>query len=233
MILGLVPARGGSRGIPRKNLAELGGHPLISHTLRAATAARRLGAVVVTTDDAAIADEARAWDVEVIRRPPALASSRTPMIAAVLHTLDVLAARGTEPEAVTLLQPTSPFRSARHIDAAVGRFVRARAASLVSVTPVSEHPCECVRPTRTGLRPAVASPNGSSRRQQLPPFFYLNGAIYITRTAMLRRRRRFWDRASLLYVMPPLTGVDIDHPDQLAIARAMVAARPDLIGGRA
>jgi CMP-N-acetylneuraminic acid synthetase len=188
---------------------------------------------VVTTDDAAIAAEARAWNVAVIRRPRVLASSQTPMIAAVLHALDVLAARGAHPEAVTLLQPTSPFRSAEHIDQAVQRFLRGRATSLVSVNAVSEHPCECVRATPRGLRPAVAPPGGTSRRQQLPSFFYVNGAIYITRTAMLRRRRRFWDRYSLLHVMPPLAGIDIDHPDQLAVARAIAATRPDLLGGSA
>lgn len=227
MILGLIPARGGSRGIPRKNLADLGGHPLIAYTLRAATGARRLGSVAVTTDDAAIADEARAWNVAVIARPRALASARAPMIAAVLHALDVLAEGGTAPEAVALLQPTSPFRTAGQIDEAVGRFRRARATSLVSVHAVSEHPCECVRRTKTGLRPAVPPPRRAAGRQQLPPYFYVNGAIYITRTQMLRRRRAFWDRGSVAFVMPPLTGVDIDHAHQLIVARALVAAHPE------
>lgn len=227
MILGLIPARGGSRGIPGKNLADLGGRPLVAHTLAAAAAARRLSPVAVTTDDDRIAREAQAWNARVIRRPRALATSHTPMIDTVLHAIDVLAEEGLHPDAVALLQPTSPFRSAHHIDEAVARFLRGTAASLVSVHPVSEHPCECVRATRGGLRPAVLPPRGTTRRQQLPAFFYVNGAIYITRTEMLRRSRLFWDRRSLLYPMALVDGLDIDRPDQLTLARALLGARSE------
>ena len=220
--LGLIPARGGSKGIPHKNLAELGGKPLIAHTLRAATQAHNLGVVAVTSENPAILKEARRWPVELVRRPGNLAGDRASMIDVVLHALHELSRRGIHPEAVVLLQPTSPLRSARQIDEAIRLFVKSKRRSLISVHKASEHPYESVRRHNGKLAPAAKPARRVFRRQDYPEYFYINGAIYITRTEMLVKKHRFWDKNAVLYVMPPLSGMDIDEPHQLTLARALL-----------
>jgi CMP-N-acetylneuraminic acid synthetase len=137
-ILGVIPARGGSKGIRRKNLAPLGGRPLIAHTCDAARGSRRLTRVLVSTDDEEVAAEAARLGIEVpFLRPVALAGDDTPMIDVLVDLLSMLDRRESyRPDAVVLLQPTSPFRRAAHIDAAVDLFDSSGADSVVSVVPV-------------------------------------------------------------------------------------------------
>src|SRR5687768_3079222 len=137
-ILGVIPARGGSKGIRRKNLAPLGGRPLIAHTCDAARGSRALTRVIVSTDDDEVAGEALKLGIEVpFLRPQALAGDDTPMIDVLVDLLSTLASRESyRPDAVVLLQPTSPFRRAGHIDAAVDAFLASGADSIVSVVPV-------------------------------------------------------------------------------------------------
>jgi CMP-N,N'-diacetyllegionaminic acid synthase len=127
-ILGLIPARGGSKGIPRKNLAQVGGRPLLSWTVDAARSARELTRVVVSTDDDEIAAAA---GIEVLRRPSELAADDTPMLDVVRHAVAELA-----PHVVVLLQPTSPLRRAEHIDACVRLLLESGADAVVSVVEV-------------------------------------------------------------------------------------------------
>jgi CMP-N-acetylneuraminic acid synthetase len=127
-VLGLIPARGGSKGVPRKNLAEVAGKPLLEWTVEAAKAASELTRIVVSTDDDEIAAEA---GVEVLRRPAALAADDTPMLDVVRHAVSELA-----PDVVVLLQPTSPLRRAEHVDAAVRLLLESGADAVVSVVAV-------------------------------------------------------------------------------------------------
>lgn len=233
MILGLVPARGGSKGIPRKNLATLAGRPMLDYTLDAALGAKSLDLIAVTTDDRAIEAAAKRRRVPVIRRPAALAGDRAPMITAVKHAIKNLGVPPAEIEAVVLLQPTSPLRGARHVDEAVAQWRKSGADSLVSVNRVWQHPCECLQVAPGGLKPAVSLPRGAAGRQDMPRFVFLNGAVYVTRTSMLLRRGRFWDRRSAVYDMDPLAGLDIDEPYQLAVAEALLRRNsPDLTEAR-
>jgi CMP-N-acetylneuraminic acid synthetase len=127
-VLGLIPARGGSKGIPRKNLAQVGGKPLLAWTVEAARAASELTRVVVSTDDDEIAAAA---GVEVLRRPAELAADDTPMLDVVRHAVAELS-----PDVVVLLQPTSPLRRAEHVDAAVRLLLESGADGIVSVVAV-------------------------------------------------------------------------------------------------
>jgi len=127
-IVGLIPARGGSKGIPRKNLAQVGGKPLLAWTVEAARAASELTRVVVSTDDDEIAAAA---GVEVLRRPEELAADDTPMLDVVRHAVAELS-----PDVVVLLQPTSPLRRAEHVDAAVRLLLESAADAVVSVVAV-------------------------------------------------------------------------------------------------
>jgi len=127
-VLGLIPARGGSKGIPRKNLVPLGGRPLLAWTVEAALSARELTRVVVSTDDDEIAAAAGA---EILRRPTALAADDTPMLDVVRHAVGELA-----PDVLVLLQPTSPLRRAEHVDACVRLLLESGADAVVSVVEV-------------------------------------------------------------------------------------------------
>ncbi|MHC4597619.1 MAG: acylneuraminate cytidylyltransferase family protein, partial [Planctomycetota bacterium] len=108
--LAVIPARGGSKGIPQKNLATLAGKPLVAHTIEQALACPRIGRVVVSTDDEEIAKTSQRWGAEVVRRPADISGDETTSEAVLLHVLDTLAEVGEEPAAVVLLQATSPLR---------------------------------------------------------------------------------------------------------------------------
>src|SRR6185312_8054385 len=133
-VVALIPARGGSKAIPRKNLAPLAGKPLLAYAAEAALAARSVDRVLLSTDDDEIAAAGRTLGLEIpFLRPPEIAGDDTPMLAVIAHLLDHLKAESAAPEALVLLQPTSPFRTARHIDEAVALFRARRADSVVSV----------------------------------------------------------------------------------------------------
>ncbi|MGH3049694.1 MAG: cytidylyltransferase domain-containing protein [Gaiellaceae bacterium] len=219
--LGIVPARAGSKGIPGKNMADLGGKPMLRYTLEAARGASRLDAVVLTTDDDAAIALAEETGVPTVRRPAELARDDAPLVPAVLHALDAVG----DAENVVLLQPTSPFRDERDIDAAVEAFESAGRSTLMSVDPVAQHPCEVVRPDGNRLEWAVEWPPDATGRQGLPDFYYVNGAIYVATAEHLRRGGRFQEPDSALYVMEPSHSFDIDEPFDLELARGLLAVR--------
>lgn len=222
-----MPARGGSKGVPRKNLADLGGRPLLAWTLEAAQASARLDAVLLSSDDEEAIETAHSLGVDApFVRPAELAADETPMLGVVLHAVDWLAREsGVEVENVVLLQPTSPFRDRGDIDGAIEAFEAADRDTLVSVAAVSQHPCDCVRVDDGRLVHAVDPPGAGARRQEMPRFLYLNGAIYISRVGALRARGRFVEEDSALYVMERDHSLDIDDDFELELARGLVALR--------
>jgi len=226
MLLALVPARGGSKGIPRKNLALLAGKPLLQYTLEAALASRQIDDTLLSTDDEEIAAfAAHCGAATRYRRPRQLAGDDAPMIAALEHALEWYGREhGRTPDAVLLLQPTSPLRSAADIDGAITRFREAGADTLASVHRLSEHPCECVVTEGGSWQYLVQPPAVCAGRQDYPGgFFFINGALYLARTEVLRRERRFLVPGStLLYEMPRERGIDIDSPPDLACAAALL-----------
>lgn len=230
MIVALIPARHGSKGIPNKNTRLLGSLPLVEYTLRAAQGATRLDRIAVTTNDPEVASIAQHLGVTVIDRPESLARDQSPMIDALVHALETLAQGDCRPDAVMLLQPTSPFRTAKHIDQSLDQFFQSGVDSLVSVNQVSEHPCECVRQEEGRLHLAVQPPQQATGRQGYPEYLYINGAIYITRTAMLLEKRVAWDFESDVYIMPSLNSIDIDELYDWMVAEALLKTHSDAIG---
>lgn len=215
-VLGLIPARGGSKSIPRKNLVDLGGLPLIQWTVQAALGSS-LTRVVVSTDSEEIATVSQSLGAEVpFTRPIELASDSTLSIDVVLHALDAL---GEEFDAVMLLQPTSPFRTASDIDAAINTIDGA--SSVISVVPVDgTHPAR-MKFIESGLLidPPFAETTENMPRQELRPMFIRNGAIYLTRTPEIRNRT-FKGSLSRALVMSKERSINIDSFFELAIARA-------------
>lgn len=225
--LAIVPARGGSRGIPRKNLARLAGRTLLDWTLQCAHGAESIERVLVTTDCARIAGAARRAGAEVpFLRPAALARDDTPGIESVLHALDWLARnQDYRPEWVVLLQPTSPLRTSADVDAALESVQRQGASAIVSVAPAASHPCWSRRIDAEGrLQPYLDTPT-PPRRQELPAAFALNGAIYASRREALLERRGFEGPDTRAYPMPKDRSVDVDEPFDLEVAELLLRRR--------
>lgn len=219
-VLALIPARGGSKGVPGKNIRDVAGKPLIAWSIEAARQARSIDRVVVSSDDQAILAVARAWGAEVpFVRPPELARDETPGIDVVLHALACL----PDAEWVVLLQPTSPLRSARDIDAAVEQCLATGAPACVSVTEAHMPPWWLFRLSAQGrLQSFLPDGERPQRRQDAPSLYALNGAVYVAQTDWLRRTRSFVTDETVAYVMPPERSVDIDTPLDLAMADCLL-----------
>jgi N-acylneuraminate cytidylyltransferase len=222
----LIPARGGSKGVPRKNIRPLGGRPLISWTIDAARAARSLAAVVVSTDDPEIAEAARRSGAEVpFLRPEELATDAAATLPVVIDALDRLVETHGHFDAVCLLQPTSPFRPAERIDQAVDELVAHDADSVVSVRriPAEHHPDWALLRRSDGTAAwATGKDAPPSRRQDLEPAFHREGSIYVTRTAVLRAGSLYGSRMILSEVTG--TTVNIDTAEDWARAEEIADA---------
>ena len=207
-VLALIPARGGSKGLPGKNILPVGGRPLLAWSVDAARAARSVDRVVLSSDDDAIMAAARACGCEVpFVRPAALASDAATTIDVVMHALDALPGY----DLIVLLQPTSPLRTAADIDAACERLASSGAPACVSVSLVDQSPYWMYRlGDNQSLVPVVEAPPGVTRRQDLPAVYALNGAVYVADTAWLRQARTFITRATVAHVMPAERSIDID-----------------------
>lgn len=206
-VLAVIPARGGSKGVPGKNIRPAGGKPLIAWTIEAAHASRLVDRVVLSSDDEAIIRAARGCGCEVpFVRDPALAGDRTPTIDVVLDALERCPGFGW----VVLLQPTSPLRATQDIDGAIERCVAAGAPACVSVCESQESPywMYTLRPDAR-MVPLLPSP-AVTRRQDLPRVYALNGAVYVARTEWLVRERTFLGPETVAFEMPVERSVDID-----------------------
>ncbi len=213
ILLAVIPARGGSKSIPGKNLALAGGKPLIAHTIEVALAARCISRVIVSTDSSAIADVARQYGAEVpFIRPAELAQDDTPGIMPVLHAVRWLEEREQwKADYVLLLQPTSPLRSVSDIEASVQLAVDRHADAVVSVCLTERHPYWMKRVTEDGLLvDFVPHEKTYLRRQELPPAYAVNGAIYLVTREVLLGRETFYPERTYAYVMPPERSQDVD-----------------------
>lgn len=206
-VLAVIPARGGSKGVPGKNIRVAGGKPLIAWTIEAARSARRVGRTIVSTDDGGIAEVARLYGADVpFMRDAHLAGDTTPTIDVVLDAIE----RCPGFEWVVLLQPTSPLRTPGDIDAAIDLCATSGAQSCVSVTAAKESPYWMFTlEGQNRLKPLFPDVR-ASRRQDLPEVYVLNGAIYVAQAEWLRRERRFYDEDTAACIMPGDRSIDID-----------------------
>lgn len=220
--LALIPARGGSKGIPRKNVRMLAGQPLITWTIQAALASTRIDAVVVSTEDEEIAEVARNAGAEVpFMRPAKLSADDTPGIEPALHAIEMLPAY----DAVLLLQPTSPLRTTADIDGVLVLAAETNAPAIVSVCEAEDHPALMYRLAPGGNLQRLFPGSNVDRRQDLPKVFSLNGAIYFGRTEWLRAQRSFIGEGTIGYPMSDEDSVDIDGPLDWRVAEILLAER--------
>jgi CMP-N-acetylneuraminic acid synthetase len=216
-VLALIPARGGSRGIPEKNLAPCAGRPLIEWTLDAARGSTLVTRVVVSTDSSAIAAEARKHDVEVLDRPPELAGDEVPMLDVVRNAVE----RAGPLEAVAVLQPTSPLRRAEHVDEALRILADEDCDVVVSVVEVPHN----LRPGKLmALRERRLVPLGSDPlHRHTEPVYARNGPAVLA----LRPDRvgdDLYGGDVRPYLMSTLDSIDVDDPDDLRLAELLLVS---------
>jgi CMP-N-acetylneuraminic acid synthetase len=221
-VLGVITARGGSKGLPGKNLRLLAGKPLIAHTIDTARESRAFDRVMLTTDDDAIAEAGRSRGCDVpFMRPAELARDETPHLPVLQHAVQWLADRERyTPDAVMILQPTSPLRRAQDIRNAIALLETSGADSVVSVSEVPAHynPMRTLRIDDRGVASLFVTGEPVrrriNRRQDMAQAWTMNGAIYLFRTSVLRAAEpSLYGNRTAAYVMPPEFGISIDSLD--------------------
>ena len=225
-VLGLITARGGSKGLPGKNLRKIGGRSLIERTVAAARQAGCLDRLILSSDDAEIIAAAMALGCEVpFIRPEPLSSDEARSIDVVRHALETLPERY---DLLVLLQPTSPLRSAADIEGAVRLCLEAGAPACVSLCRADKPPQWTYTLDPGGaLRPLVPAAEGEARRQDLAPAYAVNGAVYVARVPWLLEHESFAGPGTLGYVMPKARSIDIDDELDLVVAEALEAWQRD------
>ena len=231
----MIPARGGSKGVPHKNIRPLAGKPLLAYTAEAALSARRLSRVVLTTDDEEIADVGRRFGIDVpFLRPAELAEDHTPTLPVVQHAVRWLEQRGECFDAICLLQPTNPLRRAEHIDACIELLEASGADAVVTVLPVpAEHNPHWVylRNSEGILNLSTGEAVPIARRQDLPPAFHREGSVYVTRRHVLIEQNSLYGERLVGFPMDPAESVNIDSVDDFERAEALIKLRRGVIAG--
>lgn len=224
-ILGIIPARSGSKGVPGKNIRLLAGKPLITYSIEAANSSKSLSDYIVSTDGEEIAAVARAADAPVpFVRPGSLATDDSFTIDTVIHAVAWYEEeRNQEVDIVVLLQPTSPFRTAEDIDAAIRLFTNSQAESLISCYDAGHvHPQIMYTLAGARLQPLLQNDAKQVRRQELSTVYVRNGAIYIATRRMVMDVKKMYDEAPAAYLMPRDRSLNIDEPHDLELAEYMV-----------
>lgn len=230
LVLAVIPARGGSKGVPRKNIRLVCGKPLIAYTIETTLAARRLFyRIIVSTDDDEIAAVARRYGAEVpFLRPAELAADHVPMVPVLQHAVRFVEDQdGVRLDWVCLLQPTEPFRILEDIEAALRLGQAGGCDSVISVVQVfAVHPILMKRIENGRLLPyCIEEEEGTRRQDYQPPAYLRNGAIYMTRRDVLMERNSIWGDVIRPYIMPPERSVGVDSELDLKLVELLVAER--------
>jgi len=218
--LAIIPARGGSKGVLNKNRKIISGKPLIEYTLEAAAGSKRLTHVIVSSDEQAILDIASAFHFSTHQRRADLASDSSPVIDTVLEILSTV---NEEPDAVMILQPTSPLRTSEDIDEAIELLENDSSVnSVISVVPMDDtHPARMYK-LIGGVMHSFLPEFEQARRQDIPVAYYRNGAIYLTRTASIKGHKSLMNKPIKPYVMNTEWLLNIDSQRDVFIAEALI-----------
>ncbi len=225
-VIGIIPARGGSKGIPKKNICLLAGKPLLVHTIEVALQSKVLSKVLVTTDSEEIAAVALSCGVEVIHRPVELAGDNTLTLPVLKHALQQLKGKAV-PSKVVTLQPTSPLRLARHIDEAVN-LLSSDWDAVISVSDVEQTPYKMYQLEGEKLLPFMEGPFKEMPRQQLPKVYRDCGAVYVTWYDVLMKKDSIWGDSFRSYYIDPEYAVDIDNRIDLKFAEVLLKERESI-----
>lgn len=221
-VLAFIPARGGSKGIKDKNIHPLGNKPLISYSIASARESVYIDAVIVSTDSQVIAEAALEYGAEVpFLRPAALATDTSKIIDAVLHAVDFLAEKGRQFDILVLLQPTQPLRTTQDIDRALEAFLKNGEQSLCSVHPVTDSPLLIRSLSSEGRLSPLLDTGSTVRRQDMPSYYRVNGAVYIHTIRELTPQTSFND-SRIPFFMEAAHSLDIDSMEDMLIAEAFL-----------
>jgi CMP-N,N'-diacetyllegionaminic acid synthase len=222
-VLAVVPARGGSKGVPRKNVAEITpGRTLLHYVAEAVTQTARVDRVVLSTEDEDIAQVGRQAGLDVpFMRPRALAADDTPMLPVLRHAIDQVIAGGWTPEYVVLLQPTSPCRRWQHIDDAISLLIAKGVDSVVTVVEVPKHlsPDYVMKIEDGTLHPFLSDGLRVTRRQDVRPAYYRDGTVYAFRRDTIERFGNIYGERCLPLVIDARESLSIDSPEDWAEAK--------------
>jgi len=218
--LAVIPARGGSKGVPRKNIKELAGKPLIAWTIEEAKKSRYINQIILSSEDAEIIEVAKQYGCEVpFTRPVDLAQDETPGINPILHAVE----QCPDYDFVVVLQPTSPLRSVEDIDGAIETLIEKEANFCVSVTEPDQSPYWMYNLDVNGtMNPLIKQDSFAFRRQELPKAYSLNGAVYVANTEQLKVTKSFLTDETLGYVMPKKRSFDIDTDEDFFLCQQVL-----------
>jgi len=222
-ILGIIPARGGSKGIPHKNIMKICDKPLIAYSIEAAKESKYIDYILVSTDDTCIKEVSLRYGAKVpFLRPDEISTDRAKSIDVVLHGIDYLKEHNENFHYVILLQPTSPLRTSDDIDTAIESVIEANKDSLISVCECSENPILMRTIENEKLKPVLEFNGDNLRRQELPTFYVFNGAIYINKVDMLQNKKEFVDENTIPFIMDIKKSIDIDNIIDAKIAEMIL-----------
>jgi CMP-N,N'-diacetyllegionaminic acid synthase len=210
-ILAIIPARGGSKGIPNKNVMNISGKPLIAYTIDAGKKSKYIDEIIVSTDSEVIKTIAEKYGAKVpFLRPDKLSNDSAKSIDVVIHAIEHYKNKNIIFDYILLLQPTSPLRTGKHIDEAIEKLLIGNGSSLVSVCEADENPILMRSIQDDKLREVMRFEGTNLRRQDLPAFYKFNGALYINSTDMLINDKKFVDENTMPYIMDKESSADID-----------------------
>ena len=224
-ILGLILARGRSKGIKQKNITKLCGKPLIAWTINSALKSKRLTDIVLSTDSIKIAKIGKKFGADVpFIRPLKFSKDKSPSIDAIEHAIKWLRKKGKNYEFVVLLEPTSPLRDHNDIDLAINKVIKLKAQSLVSVSKaVALHPAYLYKKTKTEkIKPFKTYKKKYIRRQDIEPVYFMEGTIYISKVSTLLKKKTFCHKNTLMYEVPKWKSFEIDDSLDLILVRAII-----------
>lgn len=230
-MLAVIPARGGSKGVHRKNLYPLGGQPLIGRTISAALRCPLITELVVSSEDEEILEVSRSLGVDsLIKRPLSLATDNAQSAPVIIHALDIMEERTKKAyDWVLMLQPTSPFRTAKHISSAVEHSKFAGADSVVSVVSVgAHHPLRMKTDENGWMKNFVPQTNWNMKpRQELPPVYIRNGAIYLIKASVLRATNQLIGDHCRIFIMNENDSLNIDSIADIREAERIIGDNSD------
>jgi CMP-N,N'-diacetyllegionaminic acid synthase len=227
-VLGLIPARGGSKGLPGKNLRHLHGKPLLHHSVENALNASCISTVVVSTDDPNIAESAELAGAEVpFMRPPELAGDTTSSIDVLLHCLDWYGGKGQSFDIVTLIEPTSPLREISDIEKGINLLISKGHGSVVSVCESEgQHPSFSYRKdSNSKIIPFTGKQPTNIRRQDIDPVYFLDGTFYASFVKELRAQRSFYHENTYCFEVPKWKSLEIDDIYDFVMIEAIMKQR--------
>ena len=225
-VLAVIPARGGSKGIPRKNVRLLCGKPLITYTIETALRSKLIDRVVVSTEDEEIAKVSKKHGAEVISRPLELAQDDTPSLPVYQHAIKHLEKmEDYRPDIIVILQPTSPLRIVDDIDRAIEEFLKGSYHSIASVCEVEHPPHWMYTLAGERLKPLIEEGKNVVRRQDAPKMYRLNGAVYVTSRDIKMKENRMSGRDTRAYIMPLERSIDIDTELDFKLAELLMRER--------